>query len=78
MVVCLALFNLRSQGRSQTTAVSGMAQFIGDLMAAAGPALVGLAVQYTHQWAVPFTLLMGLAAIQIVVSVLAGRNRSIG
>ena len=78
MVVCLSLFNLRSQGHSQATALSGMAQCIGYLMAAAGPALVGLAVQYTHQWAVPFSFLMGLAATQIVVSVLAGRNRTIG
>lgn len=78
MVVCLSLFNLRSHGHSQAAALSGMAQCVGYLMAAAGPALVGIAVQHTHQWAVPFTLLMGLAAVQTVISVLAGRDRTIG
>ncbi len=78
MVVCLSLFNLRSRGHSQAAALSGMAQCIGYLMAAAGPALVGVVVQHTGQWTLPFVLLMGLATVQIVISVLAGRNRIIG
>lgn len=75
IVVALSLFGLRTSHHGQASALSGMAQCIGYLLAAAGPIVVGLIHDMTGNWILPLTLLLALIAIQAVFGFLAGRAR---
>ena len=59
---------------AETTALSTLAQSTGYLLATAGPFGMGLLHSATGGWALPLVLLLGLAAVQIVVAhLLTGR-----
>lgn len=77
MVTSLSLFALRTHDHHQAAALSGMAQFIGYLGAAAGPLLVGVLHDVTRSWVAPLGLLMLSSALVTMFAVLAGRNRFI-
>ncbi|HEY2672624.1 MAG TPA: MFS transporter [Rugosimonospora sp.] len=55
--------------------LSAMAQCAGYLLAATGPFTVGLLHDATGGWAVPFGLLLVLTGAELVVGLLAARNR---
>ncbi|NYJ02183.1 CP family cyanate transporter-like MFS transporter [Nocardioides thalensis] len=76
--VSLTMFALRTRTATDTAALSGMAQSVGYLGAAAGPFTVGLLSDATGSWTLPCLLLAGLAAIQVVVGYVAGRPVVIG
>ena len=78
MVTSLSLFALRTSDHHQAGALSGMAQFIGYLGAAAGPLLVGLLHDLTGGWTAPLGLLAGVSVLVMVFATLAGRSRIIG
>ncbi|MBX7445041.1 MULTISPECIES: CynX/NimT family MFS transporter [unclassified Arthrobacter] len=60
---------------AETTALSTLAQSTGYLLATAGPFGMGLLHSATGGWALPLVLLLGLAAVQIVVAhLLTGRT----
>lgn len=77
MVTSLSLFALRTQTHHQAASLSGMAQFIGYLGAAAGPLLVGIVHDITRSWTAPMLLLIGSSTLVIVFATLAGRRRVI-
>jgi CP family cyanate transporter-like MFS transporter len=76
--LALSLFGLRASGHRQATELSGMAQSIGYLMAAAGPIAIGVLHDATGSWNVALGVILGLVAAQLIVSLLAARDRQIG
>jgi CP family cyanate transporter-like MFS transporter len=75
IVVALSLFGLRTRHHLQAAALSGMAQSVGYLLAAAGPLMVGLLREITGSWTVPLLVLIAVIVGQLVMGVLAGRAR---
>jgi CP family cyanate transporter-like MFS transporter len=59
---------------AETTALSTLAQSIGYLLATAGPFGTGLLYGATGSWTLPVALLLGLAAVQVVVAHLISRT----
>ena len=77
IVVALALIGLRGRSQSETTRLSGMAQSMGYLLAAGGPAAAGALIQITGSPDLVLVLVGGLALAQTVVAFWAGRDRRI-
>ncbi len=77
MVTSLSLFTLRTHDHHQAATLSGMAQFIGYVGAAAGPLLVGLLHDLTGEWTAPLCLLVAASLLVTVFATLAGRSRYI-
>jgi CP family cyanate transporter-like MFS transporter len=75
LVTALALFGLRTAGHREASALSGMAQSVGYLLAAAGPPLFGALYAGTGSWVLPLALLVAVAAAQMATGLAAGRNR---
>jgi len=76
--LALSLFALRAATQRQATELSGMAQSIGYLMAAAGPIAIGVLHDATGSWNVALVVILVLVVAQLIVSVLAARDRQIG
>lgn len=77
MVTSLSLFGLRTRDHHQAAALSGMAQFIGYLGAAAGPLLVGILHDATRGWTAPLCLMIASSLLAGLFAALAGRQRVI-
>lgn len=75
IVLALALFALRTRHHREAAALSGMAQSVGYLLAAAGPPVIGAIHDATHGWTTPLLVLLGLQAVQLVMARLAARPR---
>jgi MFS transporter, CP family, cyanate transporter len=75
IVLALSLFGLRTRTAAETSRLSGMAQGVGYLIAAAGPIGVGILHDATGGWTVPLVAEIGVATAQFVVALLAGRDR---
>lgn len=78
MVTSLSLLGLRTHDHHQAAELSGMAQFIGYIGAAAGPLLIGSLHDMTGGWTLSMALLSISSALVIVFATLAGRRRLIG
>jgi len=76
--LALSLFALRAGSPRQAAELSGMAQAIGYLMAAGGPIAIGVLHDTTGSWNAALVTILVLVAAQLVVSVLASRNRQVG
>lgn len=75
--VSLSLFSLRARTHEGASALSGMAQSGGYLIAAAGPVAFGALLSVSGGWIAPLVL-VGLVIIgQLVVGVLVGRDRHV-
>ncbi|MGE6738406.1 MFS transporter, partial [Streptomyces sp. NPDC059900] len=57
--------------------LSAFAQSTGYLISIPGPLLVGVLYQHSGGWGLPIALMAGLMVPQIVVGILAGRNRTV-
>jgi MFS transporter, CP family, cyanate transporter len=75
--LAIFLFTARAADGRTAAALSGFAQGGGYLVAAAGPLLIGLLHTATGGWAVPAWVLLVVAAGQLAVGLLAGRNRQL-
>lgn len=64
---------LRAPDTETTTELSGMAQSIGYLIAATGPALFGVFHELTHAWFVPLLFLLVVAVLKLIAGLGAGR-----
>lgn len=73
--LALVTIALRARTAQDTAQLSGMAQGFGYLIAGAGPFLFGMLHDVTGDWTVPFVMLIGVLAVQIVVGAFAGRPR---
>jgi MFS transporter, CP family, cyanate transporter len=73
--LALTLVAVRAPDAAHAAQLSGMAQTVGYVLAAAGPFAVGALHDVTGGWTVPLLLLLALLAIQGTAGVLAGRDR---
>jgi CP family cyanate transporter-like MFS transporter len=78
IVLALSFFGLRTANHAQAAALSGMAQSIGYLVAAAGPIAVGALHDATGSWTPALLALLVIDLFLTVFGYLAGRNRVIG
>jgi MFS transporter, CP family, cyanate transporter len=72
--LALTFFALRTPDPEHAAALSGMAQSVGYLLAAAGPFLFGVLRDATHAWTVPLALLLSLAVCLLITGLGAARN----
>ncbi|MFJ8471271.1 MFS transporter [Kitasatospora sp. NPDC094011] len=72
------LFTRRGTDQDHVAALSTMAQGVGYLISALGPALVALLHGGTGSWDVPLLALLGLLLVGAVLSLRAGHDRAPG
>lgn len=77
IVTALALFGARTRDHHRAASLSGMAQSVGYLLAAAVPPLLGAIHDATGNWTAPLLTLTGLALVAAVMGMLASRDRTI-
>ncbi len=75
IVLALSFFGLRTHHHRHAAAVSGMAQAVGYLCAAAGPPAIGLLHDATGSWAPALWTIGGIGVLLMGLGVLAGRDR---
>ncbi|TCC34512.1 MFS transporter [Kribbella speibonae] len=74
LVAALSLISLRGRGHHETTQLSGMAQAVGYTLAAAGPVVAGYLTQVTGGWSTTLVVFATLAAVQVTLGFVAGRD----
>ncbi|MFD3486637.1 CynX/NimT family MFS transporter [Streptomyces sp. NPDC058665] len=77
LVLALSFQSQRASGPSETTALAGMAQSIGYLVAATGPLLLGILHDTTNSWTGALTLLIALSLVMAAAGYGAGRDRHV-
>jgi MFS transporter, CP family, cyanate transporter len=77
IVLALSFFGLRTRHHSQAAALSGMAQSVGYLLAAAGPVLAGAWHDATGSWTPTIIALLCSEAVLVVLGYLVGRDRTL-
>jgi MFS transporter, CP family, cyanate transporter len=75
--LALMMMVLRSTNTHEAMALSGMAQGVGYLIAAIGPAMVGALYDVAHDWSLPLSVLLALLVVQGGAGYLAGRDRPV-
>ncbi|WP_433363079.1 MFS transporter [Actinoplanes sp. CA-142083] len=75
IVLALSFFGLRTANHSQAAALSGMAQSVGYLVAAAGPIAVGALHDVTGSWTPALVTVIVMDVVLVGFGYLAGRNR---
>ncbi|MGA4865470.1 CynX/NimT family MFS transporter [Streptomyces lavendulocolor] len=75
--LALTLIVLRSGDAVTASRLSGMAQTVGYLLAAAGPLAAGAVHEATGGWTVPIALVLCVCAAALVVGLLAARDRKV-
>lgn len=73
--LALLFMVVRAPDSEASARLSGMAQSVGYVLAAAGPLLVGLVHAATGGWGSPIALLVALAGVQLLVGLPAARDR---
>ncbi|WP_217591995.1 MFS transporter [Cohnella sp. GbtcB17] len=71
----MMFFSLRTKHAHQAAELSGMAQSVGYLLAATGPALIGYLHDATNSWTPPLFVLLGASVLLFIVGMGAARNR---
>jgi len=74
MILGLTFVGLRTRSAGVAGALSGMAQCIGYLMAAAGPMVVGAIHDWQRGWSVALLMAAGVALLGAWAGLLAGRK----
>ncbi|OXM44564.1 CynX/NimT family MFS transporter [Amycolatopsis alba] len=77
LVLALSFQSQRAAGSGETTALAGMAQSIGYLVAAAGPLLLGVLHDTTGSWTGALLLLIALSLLMAGAGYGAGRDRHV-
>ncbi|MGW1022775.1 CynX/NimT family MFS transporter [Streptomyces sp. NPDC002577] len=75
--LALTLVGMRSRTSAGVARLSAFAQSTGYLISIPGPLLVGVLYQHSGGWGLPLALMAALMIPQIVMGVLAGRNRTV-
>ncbi|WP_339308247.1 MFS transporter [Paenibacillus sp. FSL R5-0519] len=76
--LAMMFFGLRTENAHQAAELSGMAQSIGYLLAAMGPALIGYLHDATNSWNLPLFILLGASILLFLVGIGAANNRFVG
>ena len=74
MILGLTFIGLRTRNAGDTAALSGMAQCVGYLMAAAGPLLLGQLHDWAGSWTIPLLFTATISIAGAFTGMLAGRN----
>jgi MFS transporter, CP family, cyanate transporter len=72
--LALTFFALRAPDSEHAAGLSGMAQTVGYLLAAAGPFLFGVLRDATHAWDVPLALLLAVTVCLLIAGLGAARD----
>ena len=75
--LALILIGMRARTGAGVARLSAFSQGTGYLISIPGPLLVGALHQHTGGWHAPLALMAALMAVQLVVGVVAGRDRCI-
>ncbi|MGW7104276.1 CynX/NimT family MFS transporter [Streptomyces sp. NPDC054838] len=73
----ITMIGLRAKSPAGVVKLSAFAQSAGYLISIPGPLLIGALYQHSGGWDLPLALMAGLLVPQIVLGVLAGRDRTI-
>lgn len=74
----MMFFGLRTHNAHQAAELSGMAQSVGYLLAAIGPAFIGYLHDATNSWNLPLFILLGASVLLFIVGIGAASNRFVG
>ncbi|SMF85826.1 MFS transporter, CP family, cyanate transporter [Paenibacillus uliginis N3/975] len=74
----MMFFGLRTENAHQAAELSGMAQSIGYLLAAIGPALIGYLHDGTNSWTLPLLILLGASVLLFLFGIGAAKNQFVG
>ncbi|MDX6264744.1 MAG: transporter, family, cyanate transporter [Kribbellaceae bacterium] len=74
LVAALSLISIRGRTHHETTQLSGMAQSIGYLLAATGPAIAGYLTQLTGGWTAALIVFTTFACLQVATGLAVGRD----
>ncbi|MFF8847477.1 CynX/NimT family MFS transporter [Streptomyces sp. NPDC015127] len=75
--LALTMIGMRSRTGSGVVRLSAFAQSTGYLISIPGPLLVGVLYQHSGGWTLPLGLMAGLLVPQMILGVMAGRDRTI-
>ncbi|MFJ9541714.1 CynX/NimT family MFS transporter [Streptomyces sp. NPDC101225] len=75
--LALTMVGMRARTSAGVAQLSGFAQSTGYLLSIPGPLLVGVLYQHSGGWSLPIALMTALLIPQMLVGVLAGRNRTV-
>ncbi|MFP1623631.1 CynX/NimT family MFS transporter [Streptomyces sp. 5K101] len=75
--LALTMIGMRSRTGAGVVRLSAFAQSTGYLLSIPGPLLVGVLYQHSGGWTLPLGLMAGLLVPQMIVGVMAGRDRTI-
>ncbi|MFI0979068.1 CynX/NimT family MFS transporter [Streptomyces sp. NPDC021093] len=75
--LALTMIGLRAKSHQGVVKLSAFAQSIGYLISIPGPLLIGVLHDASGGWGLPIALMAALMVPQMVVGVLAGRNRTV-
>lgn len=75
--LAMILFSLRTKNATDAASMSGMAQSVGYLLAAAGPPLFGLLHDATNSWNLPLILLLTVSGLLFLCGLGASRNAAV-
>jgi CP family cyanate transporter-like MFS transporter len=76
LVAALTLISLGGRTQAETTRLSGMAQSLGYLPAAAGPVAAGALAEQTGAWETTLVMIIGLGVLQTAAGAAAARTGS--
>jgi CP family cyanate transporter-like MFS transporter len=75
IALALTLIVIRSPNRTFASALSGMAQMAGYLLAAFGPLIIGVVHSISGDWKAPVIVLVGGALVQFVAGIAVSTDR---
>jgi len=75
LTMALTLMATRARTTEASSALSGMAQSVGYLIAAVGPTVFGWLHGWSDGWVAPFSLLWLMALVQLVAGIVVGKER---
>ncbi|MFF1511447.1 CynX/NimT family MFS transporter [Streptomyces sp. NPDC058326] len=75
--LALTMIGMRSRTGGGVVRLSAFAQSVGYLISIPGPLLVGVLYQHSGGWELPIALMGGLMVPQMIVGILAGRDRTV-
>ncbi|MFJ5551567.1 CynX/NimT family MFS transporter [Streptomyces sp. NPDC093225] len=75
--LAITMIGLRARSAAGVARLSAFAQSAGYLISLPGPLLIGMLYQHSGGWDLPLAVMAGLMVPQMVVGVLAGRDRTI-
>ncbi|MGI5483519.1 CynX/NimT family MFS transporter [Streptomyces lavendofoliae] len=75
--LALTMIGMRSRTGGGVVRLSAFAQSVGYLISIPGPTLVGALYEHSGGWGTPLALMMGLMVPQMIVGIIAGRDRTV-